>query len=670
MKSIKENIEQLRDTIRYHDRKYYVENNPEITDYEYDQLVKELQQREKTYPHLIVPDSPTQRVGGEPLTQFSTVEHKIPMLSIDNTYSDSELEEFDQRIKRMAGIDGHRNIEYVVELKIDGVAIALWYEKGLFVRGATRGDGFKGDDVTANLRTIHQIPLKLQPAEKQQIPSAIEIRGEIYLSNKEFQRLNEEREEAGESQFANPRNAAAGTLKLLDPRVTAKRHLRVFAYAIGYLEDFELETHMKCLELIRGFGLPVNPHTRLCESIEEAIQYCNEWSKKRNDLDYMIDGIVIKVNSLPLHEQLGATSKAPRWVISYKYQPEQAVTKIEEIVAQVGKTGTITPVANLSPVLLAGTMVSRATLHNFEEISRKDIRMGDPVVVQKAGEIIPQVVSVVKEKRNGTERIFQEPTVCPECKSAVRREGVYLRCHNPFCHAQAKRRIQYFASRHAMDIEGFGPALVDQLVDKGFLKDYADIYYLKHPDLENLERMGKKSSSNLIRAIEESKQRNLERLICALGIHNVGVHTAEVLSEHFDSLDALAHATQEKLEGIYEIGPVVARSIIEFFHDKHTQSIIEKLKTAGVNTRKQTIPASEKNSKISGKSFVITGTLQKYPRKEAEMIIKHQGGRILSQVSKKTDYLVVGEDPGAKLDKARELHVQILDEAAFEKMIK
>ena len=668
--SMKEKIEQLRATIRYHDRKYYVENNPEITDYEYDQLVKELQQLEKSHPDLITPDSPTQRVGGEPLTQFPTVEHKIPMLSIDNTYSDAELKEFDQRIKRMAGIDAHHDVEYVVELKIDGVAITLWYEHGLFVRGATRGDGFKGDDVTANLRTVRQIPLKLEPAgRKQKTPPVIEIRGEIYLPSKEFQRLNEEREETGEPQFANPRNAAAGTLKLLDPRITAKRRLCIYTYAIGYYEELELKTHMQCLDILRCFGLPVNSHTQLCKNIGAVIQYCNEWEKRRRELDYMVDGMVIKINSLSLQNQLGATSKAPRWVISYKYQPEQAVTKLEEIVVQVGKTGTITPVANLTPVLLAGTTVSRATLHNFDEISRKDIRVGDRVVVQKAGEIIPQVVSVLKEKRDGTERIFKEPMTCPECKSAVSKDGVYLRCHNPFCRAQAKRRIQYFASRHAMDIEGFGPALVEQLVDKGFLKDYADIYYLKYDDLVNLERMGKKSSSNLIRVIEESKHRDLDRLICALGINNVGSHTAEVLSDHFDTLDKLANATQEELEGIYEIGPVVAKSIVEFFQDIHTRDIIKKLRDAGVNIKKLATAKLVKNPEVSGKSFVISGTLQKYPRKEAETIIKNLGGRVLSSVSKKTDYLVVGEDPGTKLDKARELNVHILDEEAFEKML-
>jgi len=670
--TIDEKIKQLRDTIRYHDQKYYVENNPEITDYEYDQLLKELQHLEKLHPEFITPDSPTQRVGGEPITQFPTIEHRVPMLSIDNTYSDDELREFDQRIKRMADIETHQDIEYVVELKIDGVAITLWYENGLFARGATRGDGFKGDDVSANLRTIRQIPLRLETSDKKhKIPPVLEIRGEIYLSNKEFQRLNDEREEEGEPQFANPRNAAAGSLKLLDSRITAQRRLRLFAHAIGYFEGIEPKTHIQCLELIRRFGLPVNPNARLCNNIEEVIHYCNEWDNRRGELDYMVDGMVIKVNSLDLHDQLGVTSKAPRWVISFKFQPEQAVTKIEEIVVQVGKTGTLTPVANLTPVLLAGTTVSRATLHNFDEIRRKDIREGDHVVLQKAGEIIPQVVSVLKEKRKGNEIPFTEPSTCPECKGKVVRDDTeaYLRCHNPFCQAQVKRRIQYFTSRDAMDIEGLGPALVEQLVDKGFVKDYADVYYLKYEDLVTLERMGEKSSKNLIHAIEESRHRDLDRLICALGILNVGSRTAEVLAERFDTLDKLANATQEELEGIYEIGPVVAKSILGFFQNKRIREIVEKLKASGVNTKKLATQKLVKNPKVSGKSFVITGTLQKYSRKEAETLIKRLGGRVLSGVSKKTDYLVVGEDSGTKLDKAKEFNIQILDENDFEEMI-
>ena len=669
--SIKEKINQLRSVIRQHDRKYYVENNPAITDYEYDLLVKELQQLEQAHPELISPDSPTQRVGGEPLSQFATIDHKIPMLSIDNTYSGEELREFDQRIKRMADIDKQQDIEYVVELKIDGIAITLWYENGLFTRGATRGDGFKGDDVTANLKTIHQIPLTLESAGKgQHVQTVLEIRGEIYLPNKEFQRLNEERVESGEPQFANPRNAAAGSLKLLDPRITAKRHLHIFTYAIGYYEGIELQTHTQCLEVIRDLGLPVNPHAQSCRNIEAVIEHCNTWDKRRGELDYLVDGMVIKVNSLALHNQLGATSKSPRWVISYKFQPEQAITKIDEIVVQVGKTGAITPVANLTPVLLAGTTVSRATLHNFDEIARKDIRVGDHVVLQKAGEIIPQVVSVVKEKRDGTEAVFKEPTACHECNSSLTRIGVYLRCNNPQCLAQIKRRIKYFASRDAMDVEGLGPALIEQLVDKGFLKDYADLYHLKYDDLVGLERMGEKSSKNLIQAIEESKKRDLDRLISALGINNVGTHTAEVLANHFGDLDTLANATQEALERIHEIGPVVAGCIVEFFQDKHNRMIVANLKSRGINTQKLAAPALAKNPHISGKSFVITGVLQKYPRKEAETLIKGLGGRVLSSVSKKTDYLVVGESPGSKADKARELSVTLLDEEAFEKMIR
>jgi len=670
--TIQKKIEQLRSVIRYHDRKYYVENNPEITDYEYDQLLKELQNLEAQHPELITPDTPTQRIGGQPLKEFPTIEHKVPMLSINNTYSYEELKEFDHRIKRMAGIAAHQDIDYVVELKIDGIAITLWYEDGLFVRGATRGDGFQGDDVTANLKTIHQIPLKLsQTGEQIKIPPVIEIRGEIYLPDKEFQRINEMREKEGNALFANPRNAAAGSLKLLDPRITAQRHLRMFAYVIGYAEGIQIETHMQCLDLIKKLGFPVNPYAKFCKNIQEAIAYCTEWNKRRKELDYMVDGMVIKANSLALHYVLGSTSKAPRWMISYKFQPEQAVTEIKEIAVQVGKTGTLTPVAHLTPVLLAGTTVSRATLHNFDEMKRKDIRVGDHVLVQKAGEIIPQVVKVIKEKRCGNEKAFAEPQQCPACKGNVMRddEGIYLRCYNPLCPAQAKRRIQYFASRDAMDIEGLGPAIVEQLVDNGLVKDYADIYYLTHEDLVGLERMGKKSSLNLINAIDKSRERDLARLICALGIHNVGLHTAEVLTEHFDSLDKLAQATLEELEEIHEIGPIVAKSIVEFFRNSRTKEIIKKLKQKGVNTENQIRHEPSEKSEIAGKSFVLTGKLQKYSRSEAENLIKKLGGRVVSSVSNKTDYIVAGEDPGSKLDKGKKLNIKILDETAFEYLI-
>ena len=666
-KKTAEKINNLRAKIRYHDRKYYVENNPEITDYEYDQLMKELERLESDNPNLITADSPTQRVSGEPIAGFKTIEHRIPMLSIENTYSEEELREFDNRIKRMLKYEGE--IEYVVELKIDGVAITLWYEDGVFVRGATRGDGISGDDVTANLRTVKDIPLRFLCADDEKIPPVLEIRGEIYLPNKEFQRLNQEREEAGEPQFANPRNAAAGCLKLLDPNITAKRHLHLFAYAFGYYGDGEYASHIDCLETVKKFGLPVNPNYKLCRNIDEVISYCNSWENKRTGLDYQVDGMVAKVNSLELHDKLGSTSKAPRWVMSYKYNPEDAETRIKEIKIQVGKTGTLTPVAELEPVQLSGTTVSRATLHNFDEIKRKGIHIGDYVVVQKAGEIIPQVVRVIKERRTGDEKCIILPTKCPVCKSEVIKEDVYLKCHNPLCSAQVKRRIIYFVSRNAMDIEGFGTALVEQLVDKNIIKDYADIYSLGFNDLVSLERLGEKSANNLLNAIENSKSRDLHRLVCALGIQHVGSHASEVLANHFGSLDKIAEASVEELEEIHEIGNIMAESIVNFFSDSKIKAVIGKLKAAGVNTR---ILQKKANviSGIAGKSFVVTGTLNDYTRSKIEEMIKSMGGKVSSSISGKTDYLVVGESPGSKLKAARRLGTTILNKEEFEKLIK
>jgi DNA ligase (NAD+) len=662
-----EKIENLRAKIRCHDRRYYVENMPEIADYEYDQLMKELGKLESSYPQLITPDSPTQRVGGEPVPGFTPFEHRMPMLSIENTYSEEELRGFDKRIRRaLKDID---EIEYVIEHKIDGVAITLWYEKGVFTRGATRGNGFRGDDVTTNLRTVKNIPLRFSGTDQIKIPPVIEIRGEIYIPDKDFQILNQSREEAGEPQFANPRNAAAGSLKLLDPHTTAKRPLRLFAYAIGYGRNSEFTCHIECLEAIERFGLSVNPHYQLCKNIDEAVSYCNSWESKRSELDYQVDGMVIKVNSLELHDKLGSTSKAPRWVISYKYHPEETTTKIEAITVQVGKTGTLTPVAELSPVPLSGTTVSKASLYNFDEIERKDIRIGDYVVVRKAGEIIPQVVKVIKEKRTGNEKRFDVPEKCPACESNVIKEEVYLKCYNPLCTAQAKRRIIYFASRNAMDIEGLGPALVEQLVDKKVIKDYADIYSLKFDDLVPLERMGEKSAQNLIDAIEKSKIRDLHLLICALGIQNIGSHAAEVLSRHFGTLGNLMKASAGELEEIFEIGNIMAKSIVDFFSNSHTQDVINKLKAAGVNL--STIYKEANTvSEIAGKSFVVTGTLDGYTRKEIEDIIKNSGGRVSSTVSGKTDFLLAGESPGSKLEKAEKLRTTILNKEEFEEMIK
>ncbi|MDO8136407.1 MAG: NAD-dependent DNA ligase LigA [Candidatus Brocadiales bacterium] len=664
-KDVQKRIDELRRQIRYHDRKYYIEAQPEITDYEYDQLVRELQRLEKAHPQFITPDSPTQRVGGEPLTKFATIEHKVPMLSIDNVYSDEELKEFYQRLRRLLG---QREINYVAELKIDGVAVTLSYQRGIFRWGATRGDGYRGDDITANLKTIREIPLRLEPPGEKFL--ALEVRGEVYLQNKDFQALNLEREESEEPQFANPRNAAAGSLKLLDPKLTAKRRLRFIAHSIGHHEGVALSSQIECLRAFQSLGLPVSPHNRFCKNIENVLEYCQEWRTKRRKLDYEVDGIVIKVDSFDQWKILGATSKAPRWVVAYKYPPEQAITRIKDIVLQVGKTGVITPVAHLEPVHLAGTTVSRATLHNFDEMERKDIRISDYVAVQKAGEIIPQVVKVIKEKRTGKERVFRPPSKCPECGGEVlrAREEVYLRCYNPLCPAQAKRRIRYFASRDAMDIEGMGPAIIDQLVDKGLLKDYGDIYSLRYEDLVGLERMAEKSSQNLIDGIKDSKTRDLHRLISALGIHHVGTHAAEVLAEHLGSLDALSEATAEELEEVHEVGPVMARSIVKFFSDAHTKTIIKKLKAAGVNT-KRLRERKPKESAIAGKAFVVTGTLKKYSRHEIEELIKSLGGKVSSSVSKKTDFVVAGESPGSKLEEAKTLGVKTIGEEDFEELI-
>ncbi len=677
-KKVIEKIEDLRSNIRYHDGKYYVANMPEITDYEYDQLMKELGRLESIYPELITPDSPTQRVGGKPVSAFTTIEHMIPMLSIENTYSEEELREFDKRIRRI--LKDVSEIEYIVELKIDGVAITLWYENGIFTRGATRGNGFRGDDVTTNLRTVKDMPLRLLCTGNNKILPAIEIRGEIYIPNKEFRILNQIREESGELQFANPRNAAAGSLKLLDPQITVKRPLCLFAYAFGYYENGLFTNHIECLNAIKEFGLPVNPHYKLCKNMDEVISYCNSWESKRDGLGYQVDGMVVKVNALDLHEKLGSTSKAPRWTISYKYHPEDAATRVEEIKVQVGKTGTLTPVAELSPVLLSGTTVSRASLHNFDEIERKDIRVGDYVIVQKAGEIIPQVVKVLHEKRHtGNEVIrFDIPKICPVCKGGVIKEKVYLKCYNPLCVAQAKRRIMYFVSRNAMDIEGLGPALIEQLVDKRIIKDYADIYSLGFDDLEPLERMGEKSARNLLDAIGKSKGRDLHCLICALGIQNIGTHAAEVLSKHFGTLDELMNVSvsvdklkeELKEKKISEIGEITAKSVVDFFSNSHTKDVINKLKAADVNLSAIRKEAKTASNNIENKSFVVTGTLNGYTRKEIEEEIKNLGGKVSSSVSSKTDFLIAGESPGSKLEKAKELGTTILNKKEFEEMIK
>jgi DNA ligase (NAD+) len=658
-------IDELRRKIRYHDRKYYVEDSPEITDYEYDQLIKELEALESRYPQLITTDSPTQRVGGEPAQAFETVEHRVAMLSLDNTYSQEELMEFHNRLLRLIP---DQKIEYVAELKLDGLGVALIYENGVFVQGATRGDGRIGEDITGNLKTIRSIPLILDGMGPD-LP-VLEVRGEVYMRKQAFQELNRQREDDGELPFANPRNAAAGSVRLLDPRITASRPLDIFIYTLSYVEGTYFTSHWQSLQALKDMGFKVNTHTRLLSSIDEVINYCTEWTERREEVDYEIDGVVVKVNSLTQQAELGATTKSPRWAISYKFPARQAATKIENILVQVGRTGSLTPVAVLTPTRLSGTIISRATLHNEDEIKRKDIKVGDTVVIERAGDVIPAVLKVLKEKRTGHEVEFCMPDKCPVCGGDVfRPEGeAVTRCINSSCPAQVKEKLRHFASRNAMDIEGLGPSLVDQLVDKGFVESAADLYYLKKEDMAELERMGEKSAENLINAIELSKQRGLARFIFALGIRHVGTRAAEILAEEYPSIDALANATSQELENIHEIGPKVAESIVQFFQQEENIKMLDKLKKANVKTEEQKAEDHEKLV-LDGKSFVLTGALQNMTRGEASELIKKFGGKISSSVSKKTDFLVVGESPGSKYDKAKKLGISILSEQEFMELI-
>ena len=662
MKSaIKQKIKSLREQIRKHDYLYYVLNQPQIPDQEYDRLSSELKKLEQQHPQLITPDSPTQRISDRPIEGFAQVKHAISMLSIDNTYSDEELQDFDQRVEKGLGT---KNYSYVVELKIDGLAVSLRYEKGILALGATRGDGEKGDDVTNNIRTIRAIPLSLQG----DVPDVLETRGEVYMPKKAFEKLNEERERQELPLFANPRNAAAGSLKLLDAKITAQRKLSFFAYALGETSKPFAKTHYESLEKFKKIGLPVNPNIKKAVDINEVIEICNQWEKKRLELPYQIDGMVIKVDRFDQHDILGATGRAPRWCMSYKYAAEQAQTKVLSIDVQVGKTGNLTPVANLQPVLLAGTTVKRASLHNFDEIDRLDVRIGDTVIIEKAGEIIPQVIEVKKEFRPAGAKPFKPPVKCLICGSKVEKDpdGVYIRCTSPNCSAQLKEKLLYFAGRDQMDIENLGPALIEQLVDGGFVKDFADLYKLDVKTLAELERMAQKSAQNVIDGIEKSKSRTLGRLISALGIRHVGSQNAEILAEHFGSIDSLKKATIEELSEIDQIGPVLAKSIYEYFHDIANLKIVDKLIAAGINPKhKQT----KHSDKLAGKTFVVTGTLENFSRTQIEQTIKENGGKISSSVSKNTDYVLAGTEPGSKIDKANRLGIEIINEQQFLKMI-
>ncbi len=685
-----ERIVQLRDEIRRHDYLYYVLSQPEISDQQYDKLFAELKSLEKVHPELVTPDSPTQRVSGQPLEGFAAVRHAVPMLSMDNTYNAEELRAFDERVYKQLG---SKDYDYVIELKIDGLAISLRYEDGRLVTAATRGDGEVGDDVTANVRTIKAVPLVLLANSEQRTadrgqrtednkvnaerytlntdryPRVLEVRGEVYMPTKSFIILNKQRAKADEPAFANPRNAAAGSLKLLDSRITAQRNLSFFAYAIGEVSEPLAETHYETLQKFKQFGLPVNPHIKRAANIEDAMEICFSWSDKRETLPYKIDGMVLKINHYAQQVALGATGRAPRWCISYKFQAERAETVIESIDVQVGKSGILTPVANLTPVLLAGTTVKRASLHNFNELKRLDARCGDTVLIEKAGEIIPQVVEVKKELRPVDTKPFKIPRKCPICDSNVAKdeEGVYIRCINPNCLGQLKERLRYFAGRDQMDIEHLGIALIEQLVESGLVKNFADLYMLQKPQIEALERMAEKSATNVIKAVEKSKTRPLWRLIAALGIRHIGGQTAQILADHFGSLEALMIAAKEALDAIDQIGPAMAESIYEYFRNPRNQAVIKEMLDAGVKPERPKKIRSM--GKFTGKTIVVTGALENFTRPQAENAIRQAGGKPSSSVSKKTDFVLAGKEPGSKLDKAMKLGVKVIDEEQFLQMI-
>jgi DNA ligase (NAD+) len=664
MASPKARALELRRQIDHHNYLYYVEARPEISDREFDQLLKELQEIEAAHPELATPDSPTQRVGGQPIEGFRTVAHRERMLSIDNTYNADELREFDRRVRKLLGGEP---VRYVVEPKIDGVAMSLTYEDGLLTVGATRGDGEHGDDVTHNLKTIRELPLRLHTDKP---PALFEARGEVYMTRDELVRINRERAAKGLEPFANPRNLSAGTLKLLDPRQAAERRLRFFAYGQGAVQGVKIKTHLELLDLLKGYGFPVNSHIEAFDSIDEITDYCTHWADRRAELPYETDGLVIKVNDLDQRKRLGMTSKAPRWVVAYKFAAEQALTKLLKIEVQVGKTGKLTPVAHLEPVRLAGTTVSRASLHNADEIARKDIRVGDIVVVEKAGEIIPYVVRSEPGARTGAEKVYHFPTKCPVCGSPVEREEgeAEHRCTGAACPAQLKEKLRFYAHRNAMDIEGLGSAIIDQLVDSGLVRTLPDLYRLTLDQLLELERMGKKSAQNLLDGIEASKGRGLARVLTGLAIRHVGERGAEILAEEFESIDKLVHATEERLAQVNGIGPVLAHSIHQFFHSEAGRKSIEELRGFGVKMHEEPKPGDGRAETLAGKTFVVTGTLQRYGREEIEALIKRLGGKATGSVSKKTDYVIAGEKAGSKLEKARQLGVPVLTEGEFEKM--
>jgi DNA ligase (NAD+) len=662
----KNEIEELREKIRAADYKYYVLDDPELSDAAYDRLMNRLKELEAANPSLITPDSPSARVGGIPREGFQKVRHARPMLSLDNAFSYDALRDFDRRVRQ--GI-GREKIEYVAEHKFDGLSISLQYENRVLVRGVTRGDGTTGEDVTPNVKTIRTVPLRIDPVilKKAKVPATFEVRGEVLMTHKAFEAMNRQQEQSGGKIFVNPRNAAAGSVRVLDPSITAQRRLEFFAYYLLVDGEEPFPKHSESLQALKQLQFRASSDWKLCDGMDEVLAYCDAWEPKRVDLAYEIDGVVIKVNSLGIQRELGFTAKAPRWAIAYKYPARQETTVVNDIRVQVGRTGTLTPVAMLQPVQVGGVTVSRSTLHNMDEIERLGLQIGDTVLIERAGEVIPHVLKVVKE--GAQRRPFQMPEKCPECGSAVHRaEGeVAYRCVNAACPAKRRESLLHFAGRHAMDIDGLGDKLVDQLVEKGIVKDVADLYSLKLDTLVDLERFAEKSAQNLLDEIERSKKNSLARLIYALGIRMVGERTGQLLAAQFSSLDELAKASEEQLLEVGEVGPKVAAAIAEFFSESANQKLIRKLDKAGVR------PTAEKrvvkSQKFAGKAFVFTGGLANRSREQAAELVQQHGGKISGSVSKKTDYVVVGTDPGSKYDKAKELGVAILSEAEFDKLL-
>jgi DNA ligase (NAD+) len=658
--NVETRIQELRNILEQYNYEYHVLDKPSVPDAEYDRLMNELADLEKDNPELISSDSPTQRVGGEPLDAFIKVEHREPMLSLGNAFNEHDLREFNRRVQEAVG----HNVTYVCELKIDGLAVSLLYENGKLVRGATRGDGTVGEDITSNLRTIRSIPLRL----KKEI--TLEVRGEAFMPKRSFEKMNAEREEAGLELFANPRNAAAGSLRQLDPKIAASRNLDIYVYGMGGLEGDSIGSHHDGLDLLQELGCKTNPNWKHCDTIDDVIEYVNSWVEKRPHLQYEIDGIVIKVNSLDQQEELGFTAKSPRWAVAYKFPAEEVITRLEGIELSVGRTGVVTPTALLTPVVVAGTTVKRASLHNEDLIREKDIKIGDYVVVKKAGDIIPEVVNVLEEKRTGKEQDFQMPTHCPECESDLVRldEEVALRCINPKCPAQIREGLIHFVSRNAMNIDGLGEKVITQLFSHKLVQNVADLYELQREELLQLERMGEKSVDNLLQAIEASKANSLEKLLFGLGVRHVGAKAAKTLAEHFETIDALQQATFDELVAIHEVGEKMADSVVQYFQMPEVVQLIKQLKKTGVNTTYKGIKrekAANIESFFSEKTIVLTGKLQQLTRNEAIAKIEALGGSVTGSVSKSTDLLIVGEDAGSKLTKAEKLGVEIWTEERF-----